>query len=88
MPEVTDLASLEVCPVAAAGVGEVATASEGGVAEDALLFLPAAALGDLGDLPSVPTSTALAQLGCAALAFTTAAALTRRRSGRRRAPAS
>ncbi|MGI5290920.1 hypothetical protein ACQEVF_47460 [Nonomuraea polychroma] len=53
-----------------------------------LLFLPAAALGDLGDLPSVPTSTALAQLGCAALAFTTAAALTRRRSGQRRAPAS
>ncbi|GAA3811560.1 hypothetical protein GCM10022226_35160 [Sphaerisporangium flaviroseum] len=53
-----------------------------------LLFLPAAALGDLGDLPSVPTSTALAQLGCAALAFTAAAALTRRRSGQRRAPAS
>ncbi|WP_433512790.1 hypothetical protein ACQP2T_55515 [Nonomuraea sp. CA-143628] len=50
-----------------------------------LLFLPAAALGDLGDLPSIPTSTALAQLGCAALAFTTAAALTRRRSGQRRA---
>ncbi|MEQ4722929.1 hypothetical protein [Nonomuraea sp. B19D2] len=53
-----------------------------------LLFVPAAALGDLGDLPSVPTSTALAQLGCAALAFTTAAALTRRRSSLRRAPAS
>ncbi|SDI99505.1 hypothetical protein [Nonomuraea jiangxiensis] len=45
-----------------------------------LLFLPAAALGDLGDLPSVPTSTALAQLGCAALAFAAAAALTRRRA--------
>ncbi|MDP9843615.1 hypothetical protein [Streptosporangium lutulentum] len=53
-----------------------------------LLFLPAAALGDLGDLPSMPTSTALAQCGCAALAFTAAAALTRRRSGLRRAPAS
>jgi hypothetical protein len=53
-----------------------------------LLFLPAAALGDLGDLPSVPTSTALAQCGCAALAFTAAAALTRRRSCQRRAPAS
>ncbi|MFI6182155.1 hypothetical protein ACIA8R_41955 [Nonomuraea sp. NPDC051191] len=52
-----------------------------------LLFLPAAALGDLGDLPSVPTSTALAQLGCAVLAFAAAAALTRRRSGQRRAPA-
>ncbi|MFD1540838.1 hypothetical protein [Nonomuraea guangzhouensis] len=34
-----------------------------------LLFLPAAALGDLGDLPFVPTPTALAQIGCAALAF-------------------
>ncbi|NUP01008.1 MAG: hypothetical protein HOW59_24115 [Nonomuraea sp.] len=53
-----------------------------------VLFLPAAALGDLGDLPSVPMSTALAQLGCAALAFTATAALTRRRHGRRRAPAS
>ncbi|WP_326820260.1 hypothetical protein [Streptosporangium sp. NBC_01756] len=53
-----------------------------------LLFLPAAALGDLGDLPSMPASTALAQYGCAALAFTAAAALTRRRSGLRRAPAS
>lgn len=53
-----------------------------------LLFVPAAALGDLGDLPSLPTSTALAQLGCAALTFTTAAALTRRRSSLRRAPAS
>ncbi|MFI9596101.1 hypothetical protein [Nonomuraea sp. NPDC052265] len=52
-----------------------------------LLFLPAAALGDLGDLPSVPTSTALAQLGCAALAFTAAAALTRWRGSLRRAPA-
>ncbi|SEL30008.1 hypothetical protein [Nonomuraea pusilla] len=53
-----------------------------------LLFLPAAALGDLGDLPSVPTSTALAQCGCAALAFTAAAVLTLRRSGQSRAPAS
>ena len=53
-----------------------------------LLFLPAAALGDLGDLPSVPTSTALAQLGCAALAFTAAVVLTRRRGGQRRVPAS
>ncbi|MFI7465946.1 hypothetical protein [Nonomuraea sp. NPDC049646] len=55
-----------------------------------LLFVPAAALGDLGALPSVPTFTALAQLGCAALAFTAAAALTRRRRRRslRRAPAS
>ncbi|MET8002604.1 hypothetical protein [Nonomuraea glycinis] len=53
-----------------------------------LLFLPAAALGDLGDLPFVPTSTALAQLGCAALAFTAAAALTQQRSSQRRAPAS
>ncbi|MEU4405303.1 hypothetical protein AB0F88_12300 [Streptosporangium sp. NPDC023963] len=53
-----------------------------------LLFLPAAALGDLGDLPSVPTSTALAQLGCVALAFTATTALTRRRSGHRRVPAS
>ncbi|MFF0865981.1 hypothetical protein ACFYUV_29805 [Nonomuraea sp. NPDC003560] len=53
-----------------------------------LLFVPAAALGDLGDLPSVPTFTALAQLGCAALAFTAAAALTRRRRSLGRAPAS
>ncbi|MEV4374605.1 hypothetical protein AB0J71_46645 [Nonomuraea sp. NPDC049637] len=53
-----------------------------------LLFVPAAALGDLGDLPSVPAVTALAQLGCAALAFTAAAALTRRRRHLRRAPAS
>ncbi|MFC5828837.1 hypothetical protein [Nonomuraea insulae] len=53
-----------------------------------LLFLPAAALGDLGDVQSVPTSTALAQLGCAGLVFTAAAALTRWRSGQRRAPAS
>ncbi|MEV3981712.1 hypothetical protein [Nonomuraea sp. NPDC049758] len=53
-----------------------------------LLFLPAAALGDLGALPSVPTFAALAQLGCAALAFTAAAALTRRRRSLRRAPAS
>ncbi|RSM95230.1 hypothetical protein DMB42_49780 [Nonomuraea sp. WAC 01424] len=52
-----------------------------------LLFLPAAALGDLGDLPWVPTSTALAQLGCAALAFTAGAALTRLRSSQRHAPA-
>ncbi|GAA3215745.1 hypothetical protein [Nonomuraea helvata] len=43
-----------------------------------VLFLPAAALGDLGDLPWIPTSTALAQLGCAALAFA-GVALTRRR---------
>ncbi|WP_433415780.1 hypothetical protein ACQP1V_38450 [Microtetraspora malaysiensis] len=40
-----------------------------------LLFLPAAALGDLGDLPFVPTSTALAQIGCAALAFSAGMAL-------------
>ncbi|MFI6317804.1 hypothetical protein ACIBG8_09820 [Nonomuraea sp. NPDC050556] len=53
-----------------------------------LLFLTAAALGDLGYLPSMSTFTALAQLGCAALAFTAAAALTRRRSGQRRTPAS
>ncbi|GGL04070.1 hypothetical protein Sme01_64590 [Sphaerisporangium melleum] len=53
-----------------------------------LLFPPAAALGDLGDLPSVPTATALAQLGCAALAFTAAVTVTRRRRGQRRAPAS
>ncbi|GAA3188907.1 hypothetical protein [Nonomuraea roseoviolacea] len=46
-----------------------------------ILFLPAAALGDLGDLPFVPASTALAQLGCAALAFTAAAVLTHRRRG-------
>ncbi|MEV4063469.1 hypothetical protein [Nonomuraea dietziae] len=46
-----------------------------------LLFVPAAALGDLGDLPFVPTSTALAQLGCAALAFAVAAALPWRRNG-------
>ncbi|MEV4113963.1 hypothetical protein [Nonomuraea sp. NPDC049695] len=46
-----------------------------------VLFLPAAALGDLGDLLWIPTSTALAQLGCAALAFAAGAALTRRRSG-------
>ncbi|GAA2319819.1 hypothetical protein GCM10010149_85690 [Nonomuraea roseoviolacea subsp. roseoviolacea] len=46
-----------------------------------ILFLPAAALGDLGDLPFVPTSTALAQLGCAALAFAAAAVLTHRRRG-------
>ncbi|MFI7107459.1 hypothetical protein ACIBK9_14190 [Nonomuraea sp. NPDC050227] len=53
-----------------------------------LLFVPAAALGDLGDLPWVPTFTALAQLGCAALAFTAAAALTLRRRSLGRAPAS
>ncbi|NUW41030.1 hypothetical protein [Nonomuraea rhodomycinica] len=46
-----------------------------------ILFLPAAALGDLGDLPFVSTPTALAQLGCAALAFTAAAVLGRRRRG-------
>ncbi|HUR05211.1 MAG TPA: hypothetical protein VM347_21885 [Nonomuraea sp.] len=43
-----------------------------------LLFLPAAAL---GDLPFVSTPTALAQIGCAALAFAAAAALTWHRSG-------
>ncbi|MBE1591192.1 hypothetical protein ACFPOI_11725 [Nonomuraea angiospora] len=46
-----------------------------------VLFLPAAALGDLGDLLWIPTSTALAQLGCAALAFAAGAALSRRRGG-------
>ncbi|MCW2876141.1 MAG: hypothetical protein JWQ95_241 [Sphaerisporangium sp.] len=46
-----------------------------------LLFLPAAVLGDLGDLPFVSTSAALAQIGCTALAFAAAAALTWRRSG-------
>ncbi|MEV1245655.1 hypothetical protein [Nonomuraea sp. NPDC049750] len=34
-----------------------------------LLFLPAAALGDLGRLPSLPTSLALAQIGCVLGAF-------------------
>ncbi|MER7369833.1 hypothetical protein [Nonomuraea wenchangensis] len=42
-----------------------------------VLFLPAAALGDLGDLSSVPAVTALAQIGCAALAFAATAALRR-----------
>lgn len=46
-----------------------------------LLFLPAAALGDLGDLPFMSTPVALAQIGCAALAFAAAVALTWRRSG-------
>ncbi|MER5998400.1 hypothetical protein ABT120_07500 [Nonomuraea angiospora] len=46
-----------------------------------VLFLPAAALGDLGDMLRIPTSTVLAQLGCAALAFAAGAALSRRRSG-------
>ncbi|MBT2232184.1 hypothetical protein [Nonomuraea sp. NEAU-A123] len=46
-----------------------------------LLFLPAAALGDLGDLPFVSTPTALAQIGCAALAFAATATLTWTRSG-------
>ncbi|MEW1838896.1 hypothetical protein AB0392_13150 [Nonomuraea angiospora] len=46
-----------------------------------VLFLPAAALGDLGDMLRIPTSTALAQLGCAALAFAVGATLSRRRSG-------
>ncbi|TDC98033.1 hypothetical protein E1292_35840 [Nonomuraea deserti] len=45
------------------------------------LFLPAAALGDLGDLLFVPTSIALAQIGCVALAFAVTAAVTRRRNG-------
>ncbi|MGW5162909.1 hypothetical protein ACWEPN_46160, partial [Nonomuraea wenchangensis] len=48
-----------------------------------VLFLPAAALGDLGDLPSVPAATALAQIGCAALAFAATAALVRRRGAGR-----
>ncbi|MER5422810.1 hypothetical protein [Streptosporangium roseum] len=34
-----------------------------------LLFLPVAALGDLGKLPSLPTSAALAQIGCVLSAF-------------------
>ncbi|MFG1685342.1 hypothetical protein ACGFNP_34635 [Nonomuraea sp. NPDC049269] len=46
-----------------------------------LLFLPVAVLGNLGDLPYVSTPTAFAQIGCAALAFAAAAALTWRRSG-------
>ncbi|MGV9377944.1 hypothetical protein ACWDRB_19120 [Nonomuraea sp. NPDC003707] len=46
-----------------------------------VLFLPAAALGDLGDLLRIPTSMVLAQLGCAALAFAAGATLSRRRSG-------
>ncbi|XVQ87814.1 hypothetical protein ACQP2K_10455 [Microbispora siamensis] len=45
------------------------------------LFMPAAALGDLGDLLFVPTSTALAQIGCTAVAFAVMAAVARRRSG-------
>ncbi len=48
------------------------------------LFVPAAALGDLGDLPFVSTSTALAQIGCTALAFAVTACVARRR----RSPAS
>ncbi|MEU4232622.1 hypothetical protein AB0F17_50715 [Nonomuraea sp. NPDC026600] len=46
-----------------------------------LLFLPAAALGNLGDVPFSSAPTALAQIGCAALTFAAAAALTWRRSG-------
>jgi hypothetical protein len=46
-----------------------------------LLFLPAAALGDLDGLTFVSATTALAQIGCAVLTFSAAAALTRRRSG-------
>ncbi|MGI5492637.1 hypothetical protein [Microtetraspora malaysiensis] len=47
-----------------------------------LLFLPAAALGDLGALPFIPTPTALAQIGCAALAFSAGAATAWRAVGR------
>ncbi|WP_433350836.1 hypothetical protein ACQP25_41955 [Microtetraspora malaysiensis] len=47
-----------------------------------LLFLPAAALGDLGDLPLIPTPTALAQIGCAALAFSAGMAMAWRAVGR------
>ncbi|MEV7808389.1 hypothetical protein AB0O28_36115 [Microbispora sp. NPDC088329] len=47
------------------------------------LFVPAAALGDLGDLPFVPTSTALAQIGCTAVAFAVMAVV----AGRLRRPA-
>ncbi|MEV6030473.1 hypothetical protein AB0L65_04960 [Nonomuraea sp. NPDC052116] len=58
----------------------VACRSELGRRAALVLFLPAAALGDLGDLLWIPTSTVLAQLGCAALAFAAGATLSRRRS--------
>ncbi|GII79701.1 hypothetical protein Sru01_46830 [Sphaerisporangium rufum] len=47
-----------------------------------VLFLPAAALGDLGNPPWTPAVVVFAQLGCAVLAFA-AAVSTRRRGGRR-----
>ncbi|MEW9550851.1 hypothetical protein [Nonomuraea sp. NPDC050783] len=60
-------------------LGRGADARAAGRRAALLLFPPAAALGDLGDLPWVPTSTALAQGRCAVLAFAVAAPLTRRR---------
>ncbi|MEV0596613.1 hypothetical protein [Nonomuraea cavernae] len=47
-----------------------------------LLFLPVAALGDLGKLPALPTSIALAQLGCVLSAFAIGTMLARRQAGR------
>ncbi|MER5321641.1 hypothetical protein [Streptosporangium roseum] len=47
-----------------------------------LLFLPVAALGDLGKLPSPPTSVALAQIGCVLSAFAIGTMLARRPAGR------
>ncbi|HUR07897.1 MAG TPA: hypothetical protein VM347_35515 [Nonomuraea sp.] len=47
-----------------------------------LLFLPAAALGDLGNLPSVPASVALVQIGCLLSAFAMGTVLVSRRESR------
>lgn len=47
-----------------------------------LLLLPAAALGDLGKLPSLPASVALAQIGCVLSAFAIGAMLARWPAGR------
>ncbi|GAA3470539.1 hypothetical protein [Nonomuraea roseola] len=47
-----------------------------------LLSLPVAALGDLGKLPSLPTSVALAQIGCVLSAFAMGTMLARWQAGR------
>lgn len=47
-----------------------------------LLFLPAAALGDLGRLPSIPASVALVQIGCVLSAFAIGTVLGPRRESR------
>ncbi|MEU7852652.1 hypothetical protein [Nonomuraea sp. NPDC049141] len=47
-----------------------------------LMFLPAAALGDLGRLPSVPASLALVQIGCVLSAFAIGTVLVSRRGSR------